>query len=101
MWFSQLGEYRVLARARSVATAPIPVVSRTVEKWESLDDQYGLVNMFEDPAELMHEMSLDEEYASYVNAPLSPKGTPLIKYWEVMCLLYLVWSSYAYCNSFS
>jgi hypothetical protein len=58
-----------------------------VEKWESLDDQYGLLNMFDDPAEAMHEMSLDEEYTSFVNAPLSPKGTPLIKYWEVKCLL--------------
>ena len=82
MSYSQLAEYH--ARKCALPIIPIPDVSQKAEKWESLHDQYGLSDMFDDQVDVAQEMSLDEEYASFVNAPLSPKGTPLIQFWEVI-----------------
>ena len=53
------------------------------EKWESLDAEYGLTDMFEESSETRNGMTIGEEYGAYVNAPLSSKGTPLLKFWEV------------------
>jgi hypothetical protein len=73
-------EYRV----RLASTTVLPKIPTTMEKWESLDVQYGLEDMFDDDISSSgNNMSIDEEYSAFVNAPLSPAGTPLLKYWEV------------------
>lgn len=53
-----------------------------VEKWQSLDSQYGLDDMFDEPVALV-EQTVDEEYSAYTSAPLSAKGTDLLTYWQV------------------
>jgi hypothetical protein len=52
------------------------------EKWQTLDEQYGLTDMFDEPSDTTAAMSVDEEFAAFVNAPLSPKGTPLLPFWQ-------------------
>lgn len=74
-------------RGHSHRATPIPDLLHDTEKWQCLDDQYGLLDMFDDPVQSTRQMTVDEVYVTYVNAPLSPKGTSIIKYWEVRQLL--------------
>ena len=63
-----------------------PVIQPPTEKWQSLDEQYGLSDMFEEPLTSVGSMSIEEEYAAHVSAPLSPKGTALLLHWQVSWL---------------
>jgi hypothetical protein len=67
---------------------PVASGSQQVEKWQSLDSQYGLDDMFDEPEDVVPQ-TVDEEYMSYISAPLSGKGTDLLSYWQVrpICLL--------------
>jgi hypothetical protein len=50
--------------------------------YTSLAQQYGLDDMsFEAPN--VEDRSVAEEYHSYVNAPVSPLSTNVVKHWEV------------------
>lgn len=76
-----------MAEYRAHLTPPAPIVtpSTQVEKWQTLDEQYGLTDMF-DEGNTSTVMSIEEEWAAFVSAPLSPKGTPLLQFWEVCCI---------------
>lgn len=46
--------------------------------------KYGIANMMDlGNGATQTEQILDEEYMTYITAPLSPAGTDLIKFWEV------------------
>jgi hypothetical protein len=53
-----------------------------MESWQSLDSQYGLDDMFDEP-EVTVAQTVEEEYMSYMSAPLSTKGTELLSFWQV------------------
>jgi hypothetical protein len=72
-------EYR--ARSSPVETSVLALPK--TEKWQTLDEQYGLTDMFDEPSDITASMSLDEEFAAFVNAPLSPKGTSILAFWQV------------------
>ena len=87
----QLAEYRSKVVPPAVA-APL----QAGEKWQNLDDQYGLDDMFDEPSAPAQIQSLEEEYGSYIHAPLSVKGTNLLQYWQVCSICevlfsYLLW----------
>jgi hypothetical protein len=75
-------------RDRKCPQTTIPPPMKSAERWEDLDGQYGLENMFDDPDTPLPVASLQDEYTAYVNAPLSVKGTEILKFWEV-CLIVL------------
>jgi hypothetical protein len=52
------------------------------EKWQTLDQQYGLEDMYELEGE-DDTQTLEQEYQSYVTAALSKPGTDIVKYWDV------------------
>jgi hypothetical protein len=76
----QMREYR---DRRSPRVTVVSAKSVSSEQWEDLDEQYGLDDMFDDAGEPTQQQTLEEEYAAYVNAPLSLKGTQMLPYWEV------------------
>ena len=75
----QLQEYR----GRPVA-APPRLPHPSGEKWQQLDLQYGLEDMFDEEVyDAVKTQTVEEEWTAYVRAPLSPKGTDLVQYWDV------------------
>ena len=72
-------EYRARSSPLEANVSSLP----KKQKWQTLDEQYGLADMFDEPFDLTTTMSLDEEFAAFVNAPLSPKGTSLLQYLQV------------------
>ena len=73
-------------RARVAPSLPV-VPPLVLEKWQTLDSQYGLDDMFDTPITSSNEMTTNEEYAAYVNGSLSPAGTVLLTHWEVSPLI--------------
>jgi hypothetical protein len=75
-------------RARTCVSAP-PLVNTasSAEKWEQLDQEYGLADMFDETIVEVRGLSLEEEYGAYINGPLSPKGTSMLQFWEVSDIL--------------
>lgn len=92
---TQMHKYR--NRNSSVDVVP-PIVPSPplVEAWEGLHDQYGLTDMYDDPLSGLVGQSVDEEYSAYITAPISPKGTDLIKFWEAS--LYVLFHFYYLCS---
>jgi hypothetical protein len=82
----QLQEYRDRRTPRSTV---LPDASVSSEQWQDLDEQYGLDDMFDDAVEVSSQQTLEEEYAAYVNAPLSLKGTQMLPYWEVRHFIHI------------
>jgi hypothetical protein len=82
--------YRQRAATKATGSSAIhpacPLTSTTpkTEYWEDLTAQYGLDSMDADEANGHTDQTVDEEYSAYVTALLSPKGTDLIKFWEVL-----------------
>lgn len=64
----------------TIASLPAPPL---LEAWEDLDIQYGLADMYDDSSTALTIQTVEEEYSAYVTAPISPKGTDLVKFWEV------------------
>jgi len=48
----------------------------------SLAERYGLCDMGFANAEDTDEQTVEQEYQAYVTAPLSRKGTNILKHWE-------------------
>jgi len=73
-------------RAKDTISPDTPSSSRQSssiqpEKWQTLDQQYGLEDMYELEAD--HEgQTIEQEYHSYVTG-LSKPGTDIIKFWDV------------------
>src|ERR1700692_518755 len=52
------------------------------EKWHTLDQQFGLDDMYELEAD-QEDQTIKQEYQSYVTGVLSKLGTDMIKFWDV------------------
>jgi hypothetical protein len=77
-----------LYRDRAKPAAPDEVNPSTpavasVEAWQTLDSQYGLVDMFDTAEETGKLATVDEEYDAYVKGPLSKPGTNLLQFWSM------------------
>jgi hypothetical protein len=74
-------------RQRKAASTPITMdltssKSPIGEAWESLPNVYGLDDMF-DSSPTSDDLTIDQEYHNFAVAVISPKGTNLVKFWEV------------------
>jgi len=52
------------------------------EKWQTLDQQYGLDDMYELDAD-QEDQTAEQEYQSYVTGILCKAGTDMVKFWDV------------------
>jgi hypothetical protein len=60
------------------------LVQSRCEDLEQLAHEYGIGDMMDFSNNATQpKQTLDEEYTSYVTVPLSPKGTDILKLWEV------------------
>ena len=59
------------------------------EKWQTLDQQYSLEDMYELEGE-EDTQALEQEYQSYVTAALSKPTTVLVRYWDVRTFMFLL-----------
>ena len=85
-------EYRECTRARAVAAgvsasslvAHNVVQSNQAPSLDSLMWDYGLTNEMDiSTCKNANEQTIKQEFWSFVTAPLSPKGTNILKFWEV------------------
>ena len=58
------------------------------EKWQTLDQQYGLDDMYELEAD-REDQTIEQEYQSYVTGILSKLGPDMIKFWDVRTYIFL------------
>lgn len=75
-------EYR--KRVHGVPTAATSALGHQNKGWEDLASEYDLTDMMDlhnDPGHV--QPTVEEEYITYTTAPLSPKGTNIVKFWEV------------------
>ncbi|KIM78715.1 hypothetical protein PILCRDRAFT_56284, partial [Piloderma croceum F 1598] len=86
-----LGEYRERVRAKAAAPGVSTstsaghnlVQSHQTSALDSLMQHYGLVDEMDIANRENHdEQTLEQEYQSYITAPLSPRGTNTLKFWE-------------------
>jgi len=64
------------------------------EKWQTLDQQYGLKDMYELEGE-EDTQTLEQEYQSYVTTTaLSKPGTDIVKYWDVCTSMFVTLTTY-------
>lgn len=70
--------------AASSDTAPAPATPEPDDApaFMSLAERYGLPGMGFANDEDTDEQTVEQEYQAYVTAPLSRKGTNILKYWE-------------------
>jgi hypothetical protein len=54
----------------------------------TLAQQYGLDDMEIGDVGAHRQATVEEEYRSYITAPLSPKSMDIIKFWEVSIVTY-------------
>jgi len=75
----------------SVSNKPLlPQLDDNIELWEDINQEYGLSGM--DDMVGIHgdlEVSVDDEYTSYITAPLSHHPINFVNYWDVCLLLCL------------
>ena len=75
----------------SVSNKPLlPQLDNNREFWEDINQEYGLSDM--DVMVGIHgdlEVSVDDEYTSYITAPLSHHPIDFVNYWDVCLLLCL------------
>ena len=73
---------RRITLKQPIATRPAQAPPRTSAP--GLCGRYLLVtDMMEMTRRTTEEQSVDQEYNSFVDAPLSPDGTNIIQFWEV------------------
>ena len=82
-----MAEYHMRARAdRRVSgscAAVSPLIRDERPAYANLADQYGVTNMQFATPESVEEQTIEQEFQSFVTAPLSPRGTNTLKFWEV------------------
>ena len=71
-----------LAQYRAKVVMPVVAVVQAGEKWQDLDVQYGLEDMFKESSVPVRVLSLEQEYGNYIHAQLSVKGTDLLQHWQ-------------------
>jgi hypothetical protein len=84
----QMCKYRERLQSRLSTPDPSSVLDQpsptgNMEKWLTMDSQYGLSHM----DIMMHgnkqETSVDQEYMLYITSPVTSPMTDLVSYWEV------------------
>ena len=80
-------EYREQKKKKEAApsgnAAPAPAAPEPNDPpFMSLAERYGLPNMGFANAEDTDEQTVEQEYQAYVTAPLSWRGTNILKHWE-------------------
>lgn len=70
------------ASEQSIPASAYPNV-RGVPTYMSLTAQYDLEDNMTIGTSGAQEQSIEQEYQAYITAPLSPKKTPILKFWEV------------------
>jgi len=84
-----MAEYRAQAKARTPASTIVtPIESTVVPAFTHLARKYGLPDMQLGASRDSEAQTLEQEYQSYVTAPLSVKGTDLLRFWEVRNILF-------------
>jgi hypothetical protein len=82
-------EYRERAKARAPApTIVTPIKSTAAPAYTHLARKYALTDMQLGASRDAEAQTLEQEYQSYVTAPLSSEGTDMLKFWEVCNLLF-------------
>jgi hypothetical protein len=79
-------EYRNRAAQRGAVSATIPSVQllpSAVEAWQTLDAQYNLDDMFGCAGDNEGGTLVEDEYNSYIKAPLSKPGTNILSFWSM------------------
>jgi len=59
-----------------------------LESWESLTDAYELDLNDGSAPQSSSAQTVEDEFNAYVQVPLSPKGTDLMKFWDAHSQLY-------------
>jgi hypothetical protein len=80
-------------RTRHADSAPVPpslAPSRAPSPaaWTTIASQYGLDDDFDIPDALPSTQTVEEEYAAYMTASLSIKGTSLLDFWQMFKLTF-------------
>lgn len=73
-------------RDKPPGTAPpslLNVPAGVVPAYDNIAEQYGVEEDPDDVDMSPLEQSVDDEYAAYMTAPRSPKGTDLIRFWQL------------------
>jgi len=84
-----MAKYHVRAKAGAPAsTIATPVESTAVPAFTHLARKYGLADMQLGASRDSEVQTLEQEYQSYVTAPLSVEGTDLLRFWEVRNILF-------------
>jgi hypothetical protein len=84
-----MAKYRVRAKAGAPASTIVtPVESTAVPAFTHLAQNFGLADMQLGASWDSEAQTLEQEYQSYVTAPLSIEGTDLLRFWEVRNILF-------------
>ena len=82
-----MAEYCMYARASRRVSGSFAAVSSLVcderPAYTNLADQYGVMDMQFATSKSVEEQTIEQEFQSFVTAPLSPRGTNTLKFWEV------------------
>ena len=78
-----MGEYRENVTTEAETEQPASEDARPA--YMSLVSQYGLGDEMEigGSTSSAHQAMIEEEYSSYITAPLSPASMDILKFWEV------------------
>ena len=77
-----MGEYR---ESEAETEQPASRAEDPQPGYMSLAEQYGLGDEMEIGGSISshHQATIEEEYVSYITAPLSPTSMDILKFWEV------------------
>lgn len=78
-----MAEYRERIKARAPASAIVTVEPTVAPAYTHLARKYGLADMRLGASRDRDAQTLEQEYQSYITAPLSPEGTDTLRFWEV------------------
>ena len=79
-----MAEYRERAKARAPASTVVtPVESVAAPAYTHLVQKYGLADMRLGASRDSEAQTLEQEYQSYITAPLSVEGTDMLRFWKV------------------
>lgn len=77
-------KYRQRAKPRAPpSTIVIPAKPTAAPAYTHLAQKYGLADMRVGALRDAEGQTLEQEYHSYVTAPLSIEGTDILRFWEV------------------
>ena len=78
-----MAEYHEQIKARAPATAIVTVEPIVAPAYMHLVQKYSLADMQLGSSRDQDAQTLEQEYQSYITAPLSPEGTDSLRFWEV------------------